>query len=117
MHWEIIFGCIFVLAGTYVAYTALSQVPNFWSEQNLWSGGLLICWFVVALGYWNQGSIIHKAKSATHVSMVLPFAVFVVQCILFVKGIYYHDMSLVAGALLVNSAVSFDLYQIVRYHK
>lgn len=117
LHWEIIFSIAFVFIGTIIAYHFLADFYAFWDAQSFWSLILLICWCVVASGYWRQGSIIHKAKSATHVSLALPCAVFIVQCILFVKGIYYHDNALVLGALIVNSAVVFDIYQIMRFRK
>ncbi len=79
-----------------------------------WSVILAFGWIVVSLGYYHQGWLVHKSKSAEHVSVVLPIAVFLVQCILFVKGIYYHDWSLILGAIMVNSGVIFSLYQIVR---
>jgi hypothetical protein len=117
IHWEILFGAGFVLIGTFVAYRLLSGFGSFWTAQTFWSAVLVACWVVVALGYWRQGSIIHKAKSATHVSLALPSAVFLVQCILFVKGIYYQDIALVIGAVLVNSAVVFDIYQIIKFRR
>lgn len=69
---------------------------------------------VVSLGYYNQGHLVQKSKSASHVSVMLPIAAFVVQCVLFVKGIHYKDWSLVLGALVVNSGVLFSLYQIYK---
>ncbi len=114
IHWEIFLGLTFVASGTFLAYTLLSSIPSFWTAQNIWSAVLILCWMIVAGGYWHQGWIIRKAGSATHVSSVLPMAVFVVQCILFVKGVHYEDYSLVTGAVMVNSAVVFNLYQIFR---
>ncbi len=112
---EIIVGVAFVLAGTYIAYWFFSGDTLFWSAQQFWSAGLILCWCIVAGGYFHQGWVIHKAKSATHVSFILPIAVFIVQCILFVKGIYYHDWSLIVGALMVNAGVVFNLYQIFEF--
>lgn len=117
LHWEILFGAMSVLLGTFIAFRLLSGVDSFWTIQNFWSIALIGCWVIVAGGYWRQGAIVLKAKSATHVSLILPFAVFLVQCILFVKGIYYHDVALVVGAVLVNSAVVFDIYQIIKFRK
>ena len=117
LYWEILLGAVFVLGGTFLVYNMLKNVHDFWTTQNLWSAILLVCWAIVAGGYWNQGSIVHKAHSASHVSMVLPATVFVTQCVLFVKGIYYHDIALTVGALMVNSAVVFDLLQIYRYRR
>lgn len=110
--WEIFLGLVFVASGTFVAYNLLSHVSEFWTAQNVWSAVLIVCWMIVAMGYWHQGWIVKKAKSATHVSYLLPCAVFIVQCILFIKGIHYNDYSLVTGAVMVNSAVVFNLYQI-----
>jgi len=75
---------------------------------------LALGWVIVSLGYYHQGWLVHKSKSAEHVSIVLPVAVFMVQCILFVKGIYYKDWSLILGAVMVNSGVVFSLYQIIK---
>lgn len=115
LYWEILFGLIFVLGGTFIAYNLLSGIEGFWSAQQTWNLALIVCWIVVAFGYWRQGWIVHKSKSSTHVSILLPSTVFVVQCILFVKGIFYHDFALVTGALLVNSAVVFNLYQLLKF--
>ena len=73
---------------------------------------MVVCWGIVAVGYYHQGWLIHLRKSSQGVSAFLPIAVFLVQCILFVKGIYYHDWALIFGAVTVNSGVVFDLYQI-----
>ncbi len=109
---EIFFSLVFVLGATLLVYGQLVGVENFWNAQNIWSVVLALGWIIVALGYYHQGYIVHKSKSASHVSIVLPIAVFVVQCVLFVKGIYYKDWALIFGALLVNSGVIFSLYQI-----
>lgn len=105
---------VFVLGATSIIYGRLAHIPLFWNEQFLWSVGLIICWTIVAAGYFNQGWMVYMARSASHVSIALPIAVFFVQCILFVKGVHYHDWALVAGAVMVNSGVTFSLYQIVR---
>ena len=117
VHWEIILGIVFVLGGTFVVFNFLKNNQNFWTAQHFWNTTLVAGWTVVSAGYWRQGTIVHKARSATHVSLVLPLAVFFVQCVMFVKGIYYHDAALVCGALLVNSAVVFDIYQIFKYRR
>ncbi len=114
IHFEVLITTLFVLLGTMFVYSRLSNLSVFWSSQMIWSTILALGWVVVSLGYYHQGWIIHKSKSSEHVSIVLPIAVFVVQCILFVKGIFYHDWSLIAGAVMVNSGVVFSLYQIVR---
>lgn len=111
---EILITFLFVAVGTALVYSRLSSVSFFWSEQTLWSFVLVLCWIVVAVGYFHQGWMIRVAKSSSHVSIVLPIAVFIVQCVLFVKGIYYHDWSLIAGAIIVNSGVTFNLYHIVK---
>ncbi len=115
LHVEILLGIVFVAGGTLVIYNFLAPVGAFWSAQNLWSTALIVCWSIVAGGYWRQGWVVYKAKSSTHVSLLLSGAVFLVQCILFVKGIFYKDISLVIGAVLVNSGVVFNMYQILRF--
>lgn len=117
LYWEIFLFALFVLLGTFTIYNLLASEAGFWSAQSFWNATLVVCWIIVASGYWHQGAMIHKAKSATHVSFLLPCAVFVVQCVLFVKGIYYRDFALIVGAMLVNSAVAFNLYQIIRFRK
>ena len=109
---ELIGVVMFVVAGTWIVYFYLADVGSFWDSQRFWSMALMLCWTVVALGYYHQGWLIHRDRSANHVSKILPLTVVLVQCILFVKGIYYHDWSLVIGAVLVNSGVTFNLYQI-----
>ncbi len=114
-HLEVFGGILFVAVGTLVAYNLLADVGSFWSAQNLWSTILILCWCVVAGGYWHQGLMVCEAKSSTHVSLLLSCSVFVVQCILFIKGIYYQDISLIIGAMLVNSGIVFNIYQIWKY--
>lgn len=74
----------------------------------------MICWTIVALGYYHQGWLLSTGKNPNGVSQILPIAVFFVQCILFVKGIYYHDWSLIYGALIVNSGVAYSLYHLAK---
>ena len=74
----------------------------------------MLGWIIVSAGYYHQGWLVRKDHSSAHVSLVLPVAVFFVQCILFVKGIYFDDWSLVAGAVLVNSGVCFSIYNIIK---
>lgn len=112
---EIVLVTLFVVVATFVIYSKLAGIPLFWSSQFFWSLGLIVCWMIVSAGYFNQGSIIHRSQSSANVSHFLPMAVFTVQCILFVKGIYYHDWSLIGGAVIVNSGVLFTLYQIWKY--
>lgn len=102
----------FVLVGTGVAYLLLSGVGEFWDAQTIWSIVLAAGWVVVSLGYFHQGWLVHRDNSSAHVSVLLPAVVFLVQCVLFVKGVYYYDWSLIAGALLVNTGVLFSLSQI-----
>lgn len=112
---EIVLVTLFVVVATFVIYSKLAGSSLFWSSQFFWSLGLIVCWVIVSAGYFNQGSIIRHSQSSANVSHFLPMAVFVVQCILFVKGIYYHDWSLIGGAVIVNSGVLFTLYQIWKY--
>lgn len=109
---EIILAVIFVVAGTFVAYSFLSDIPMFWNEQTVWSIILAAGWVVVALGYVHQGWLVRRDRSSDHVSILLPSVVFLVQCVLFVKGVHYGDWSLIAGAIMVNSGVTFNLLQI-----
>lgn len=117
VYLEILLVILFVVFGTMFTYIQLSDITLFWSSQNIWSTALIICWSVVSAGYFHQGWIIHKSKSSANVSLMLPIAVFIVQCILFVKGIYYHDWSLVIGAIVVNSGVTFNLWQITKFKR
>lgn len=117
IYFEIIVAAALVAIPTLIVYRWLEKIGEFWNAQNFWSITLIICWAVVAYGYYNQGWIVRKARSSTHVSTILPTTVFFVQCILFVKGIFYHDYALIAGAIMVNSGVVFVLYQILRFKK
>lgn len=111
---EIIVSAVTVFGLTFLVYNSLAGISPFWDTQFIWSGMLAIGWVVVAAGYYHQGWLVSAKKSSANVSIVLPVAVFFIQCILFVKGIYYHDWSLVWGAVVVNSGVLFSLYQIMR---
>lgn len=111
---EILLTATFVFVGTLFLYGRLDEVAHFWSAQNVWSAILMLGWIVVSAGYYHQGWLVHKGHTALHVSAVLPSAVFVVQCILFIKGVYFNDWSLMLGAIVVNSGVVFSLYQIIR---
>jgi uncharacterized protein with PQ loop repeat len=117
LYWEILFVILFVVGGTIVVYNQLIDLSSFWDSQSFWSTALMICWAVVTFGYYHQGWLVHEAKSSAHVSIVLPITVFFAQCILFVKGVYYQDYALMVGAVLVNSGVVFNLYQIKKYYK
>ena len=111
---EVILSTIVVFIPTFFVYKYLSTVTSFWESQVFWSLILAIGWVVVALGYYHQGWLVHTDHSIKNVSVFLPIAVFFIQCILFVKGVYYKDWSLIWGALVVNSGVIFSLYQIVK---
>ncbi len=112
---EIILSAALVFIPTLIIYSQLAGFSSFWNAQFIWSAALAVCWALVAFGYYHQGWLIHKRGSARGVSAILPITVFFVQCILFVKGIYYKDWSLVWGAVVVNSGVFFSLYQILRH--
>lgn len=112
IYWEILITTGIVLVGTSLAYSWLQGKVQFWDAQTVWSAILMLGWVVVASGYYHQGWLVHKGHTALHVSAVLPSAVFVVQCILFIKGVYFQDWSLIFGAIVVNSGVVFSLYQI-----
>ncbi|MEX1027285.1 MAG: hypothetical protein WD049_04660 [Candidatus Paceibacterota bacterium] len=114
---EILAGVAFVLIGTLLVYTFVEDFAAFWQSQFVWSVILIILWTVVSLGYFHQGWLVFRSGSADHVSVILPAVVFLVQCVLFVKGVYYEDWSLIAGALLVNSGVVFSLYQIITHRR
>lgn len=113
LHLEIALVILFVVGTTFLVYRWLAQHDAFWGSQSFWSIALLLCWAIVALSYYRQGAMIRKARSSSHVSLLLPVVVFFVQCILFVKGVYYKDYALVVGAVLVNSGVVFEIYQIL----
>ena len=119
LFWEILGSAVFVSFATLFLYGRLSGIVLFWDAQFLWSMVLAVGWVIVSLGYYHQGHMVHVNKSAANVSIVLPIAVFIVQCVLFIKGIFYNDWSLITGAVMVNSGVIFNLYQIikVRYKK
>jgi hypothetical protein len=87
------------------------------TAQGFWNAALIITSVAVALGHWRQGMIVYKAKSATHLSLALPCAVFVVQIILFIKGIYYRDLALIISAVVVSAAVLFDICQIIKFRE
>jgi|SRR3989338_6284278 len=112
--WELVVATLFVFVSTYFVYSYLASDTFFWNAQILWSIALALCWVIVATGYYHQGWMVHKKHSAENVSIILPIAVFCVQLILFVKGIFYHDWSLIFGAVVVNSGVLFSLYQIIK---
>lgn len=109
---EIVISLLFVFISTYFVYGYLKSTIAFWDAQNIWSVILALGWIIVSMGYYNQGFIIRSKHSTENVSILLPIAVFFIQCILFIKGIYYKDWSLIWGALVVNSGVVFCLYNI-----
>jgi hypothetical protein len=114
VHWEIIASVVFVLGVTLVVYGQLKDYAAFWDAQNFWSIVLIIGYGVVAAGYYRQGWLVHHNHSAANVSILLPVTVVTIQCLLFIKGIYFNDWSLIVGALIVNSGVVFELYQTLK---
>ncbi|MEK7582830.1 MAG: hypothetical protein AAB483_00260, partial [Patescibacteria group bacterium] len=113
-YFEILASLLIVTVLTVVVYGRLVGIEKFWSADMFWSYALMLCWIIVAAGYYHQGWIVRKDHTAAHVSLILPIAVFFVQCILFVKGINFNDWSLIGGAVLVNSGVLFSLYNIIK---
>lgn len=113
-YFEVIISLLVVTVLTVLTYNRLAGVREFWNAGMFWSYALMLCWIVVAAGYYHQGWLVRKDHTAAHVSLILPIAVFFVQCILFVKGINFHDWSLIGGAVLVNSGVLFSLYHIAK---
>lgn len=113
-YFEILFSLLVVTVLTMLVYNQLVGIDEFWNAQMLWSYALMACWIIVAAGYYHQGWLVRKDHSSAHVSLILPIAVFFVQCILFVKGIHFHDWSLIVGAVLVNSGVLYSIYHIVK---
>jgi len=114
VHLEVFLAILFVAVSTAFVYGRLVDVRIFWNSQTAWSAILMAGWIIVALGYFHQGLLVRSGHSASHVSALLPSAVFIVQCVLFVKGIYYEDWSLIFGAVVVNTGVVFSLYQIFK---
>ena len=114
VHIEIFLSVVFVGASTVFMYDKLVGFNQFWNSQIFWSTLLSFGWLMVSLGYFHQGYLVHHSKNANGVSVILPFVVFFVQCILFVKGVYYSDWSLIVGAIVVNSGVVFNLYNILK---
>lgn len=114
---EILLCAGLVFIPTFFVYSYLKGFPSFWNAQFVWSVILAAGWVLVATGYYNQGWLVKTDHTSKDVSIILPITVFIVQCVLFVKGIYYHDWSLIWGALVVNSGVVFSLYQIAKSRK
>lgn len=117
IHWELVISIVFVLGGSALTYSFLANESYFWNAQRVWSVALIIGWSVVSFEYFRQGWMIHRARTAVNVSAILPATVFAMQCVLFIKGVYFGDWSLVIGALIVNSGVVFTLYQIAKMTK
>ena len=114
VYWEVLISITFVLGGTFLAYSWLAHNAFFWNTQQIWSVGLIIGWTVVAAEYFRQGWMIHNARTSINISALLPSTIFVMQCILFFKGVFFQDWSLIISALTVNSGVVFCLYQIMK---
>lgn len=112
---ELVAATLFVLVGTAITYSQLESLVEFWNAQTFWNFALIVCWGIVAFGYYHQGWVIGIKKNSSGVSIILPISVFIVQCILFVKGVFYKDTSLIIGALMVNSGVTFAIYRIYSY--
>ena len=104
-------SAVVVLGGAYLVYSNLEQNTAFWDAQHIWSIGLIIGWSVNSIEYFRQGWILHHAHTSDNISLLLPATYLVMQCILFVKGIFFQDWSIIASALIVNSGVVFYLYQ------
>ncbi|MDP3729477.1 MAG: hypothetical protein Q8R26_01840 [bacterium] len=116
---QILLSISAVIVPTFFIYSYLAGFPSFWNAQFAWSIALIVCWIIVSIGYFHQGLLVgvDSFDHARSVSIALPIAVFFVQCILFVKGIFYGDWSLIFGALIVNSGVVFSLFRIIRARK
>ena len=104
-------SALFVLGGAYLVYINLESNAAFWDAQHIWSIGLIIGWSVYSIEYFRQGWILHHARTSDNISLLLPSTYLVMQCILFVKGVFFNDWSIIASALIVNSGVVFYLYQ------
>ncbi|MEI6659893.1 MAG: hypothetical protein WCK91_00535 [bacterium] len=114
IYFEVLGALAFVFIATFFVYGWLSGFTRFWSAQFMWNCILVVGWTIIATGYYMQGFKVHKLGNVDQISPFLPESVFVVQCILFVKGIFYHDWALIYGALIVNSGVIFCIYQVLR---
>ncbi len=114
VYWEILISIVFVLGGTFLVYSWLAHNAAFWDAQRIWSIGLIIGWTVFSVEYFRQGWIIHHARTSANTSVLMPLTYFVMQCILFIKGVFFHDWSLIASALILNSGVVFYLYQTIK---
>lgn len=85
------------------------------AEQLIWSCLLAVCWIVVAYGQYTQGKKVRRNRSARNVSIYLPLAVIFAQSILFIKGLYYIDWSLIFGAIVVNGGAFYNLYFLLKF--
>ena len=114
VHWEILASIVFVLGGTAFMWSWLSDMPDFWDEQRLWSFALITGYTIVSFEYFRQGWKIHHARSPANISTTLTTTIMLMQCVLFVKGVYFGDWSLIVGALIYNCGVIFLLYQTIK---
>jgi hypothetical protein len=114
VYWEILISIVFVLGSAFLLYGQLESKTAFWDAQSIWSVALIIGWSVYSIEYFRQGWILHHAHTSANISVLLPTTYIVMQCILFVKGVFFRDWSLIASALIVNSGVVFYLYQIIK---
>lgn len=103
-----------VLGGAYLLYSNLGNNAAFWDAQSMWSVALILGWAVYSIEYFRQGWIIHHARTSDNISILLPSTYVVMQCILFIKGVFFHDWSIIVSALIVNSGVVFYLYQVIK---
>ncbi len=85
------------------------------TDQVVWSIILSVCWVVVSFGQYNQGKKIKTKETTKNVSVILPLAVIFAQVILFIKGVYYSDWSLIAGAIAVNIGALYNLFYLIKY--
>lgn len=95
-------------------YWWLAEVAGFWGAQDLWSIALLMGYSILSFEYFRHGWMIHHARTSANISPILTLSVFALQCVLFVKGVYFEDWSLIAGALILNCGIVFTLYQTIK---
>ena len=81
---EVLITAAFVFIPTFFFYRQLAPIAQFWNAQFAWSAVLVFLWIIVATGYYHQGLLVRKKRHARSVSLMLPIAVFFVQCVLFI---------------------------------
>lgn len=114
VHWEILVSVVVVLGGTYLVYNGLAHNAYFWDAQRIWGMGLIVGWTVLSIEYFRQGWIIHHARTSANISVLMPSTYFILQCILFYKGVFFNDWTIIISSLIVNSGVVFYLYQVIK---